>query len=280
MDSYEDLDPEYLCTTKMPPDKYAVLTEIGILPKFLEPTAQLLTYEGLCVDSWPCFLLLLSRGIVKGFGNIYSGTWPKDGPPSIAFQEATKHYDVANLQTKDKLISFEDGRFAIFCSLMLSTLQYIGLDIHGGLERLVSLMRECMSTPGTRKLPASSILVIDATIAEQWFDLGHHIENPKLLQDGPQTFNEAFDLYAKAKTLIPNETRSGKSDKAAEADIAANLGSGKFSHLLWEFEREKFRLHVRRKLRDAMIDKAMEERVSIHSLLRKTVSVMIADLPF
>jgi hypothetical protein len=183
-------------------------------------------------------------------------------------------HGLTRLGNRDKPIEVRDRTFLFLCALIQGVLQHIGLDIRGGVLRLENIMYGCVCKK--TMFPTTSILVIDAAIAEQWLDLGYHIEDPKLLQQGPQTLGEAAKLYAKCDELIPDLTANATGPKVTEAMIADQLGSGKFSDLLWDFEREKFRLHVRRKLRDAMINKAIGERVSVCSL-RNSETYRIGD---
>jgi hypothetical protein len=255
----EEIDPQYLCRSELENSVWVALTVIGILPKYLEPTEELQESQ-----SAVCSRLLrsLSCGQIENLSKLTACGTLSGMNLSRPFNKLSDQYK----QADDKLQRTETESLYVTSKVIYKSLLYIGLDLHGGRERLVSIMLNC-DRPKMR-FPTTSSLVLVPVKASKYFNVGVQVKMD-LYHGVPRTLDEAIIAYTAIKDLVPDDTTGKKDGMIIESDIAEQLGSGKFSDLLWEFERGKFRLKTRKRFKNAMIDKAIEERVS--ALLRHVI---------
>ncbi|KAF1951317.1 hypothetical protein CC80DRAFT_553439 [Byssothecium circinans] len=234
-----------------------------ILPQYLKPTDELdaavnhweydvETKVYSCSSACPTYIKWLAYGEENADEKHHV---PMDTPGSHLRRTRAlkKNYDeygkdIPGIRNKEMFVHFTHA---------LHALQQIGLDVHGGLERLVGIrLQSALSGKG---FPMTSILVVDPFKARTYVDIGIDLDSNQLFQKADPTLSDAAKSYVTCVKLIGDDDGSHASDQEALRKFEADLGIGRFADLKWEFERERFRLQTRKKYKDALIAKALEE---------------------
>jgi hypothetical protein len=140
-----------------------VLTMIGIPPKHFKPAELLFEVLIHSLSTWTHLLLSLSFGHEENIDSIMN-----------TVRDLSKGYELASPAACNNSVGVESEDLYILSELTLLSLRYIGLDVHGGRERLASIMLDCKRME--RYFPASLIIVIDRQKASEYFDFGVQIE--------------------------------------------------------------------------------------------------------
>lgn len=135
--------------------------------------------------------------------------------------------------------------------MWLGSLQHVGLDVRGGLGRFSKLMDEHYDK-GTL-LPTTSIIVVDAEKASKYFDIGMQVS---ATPSYPQTLQEAAERYAQIAKLV--EDANGTTPTVKELD--KKIEEATDANVIWELKREKFRVQIKEKYKEMLLDMAVEER--------------------
>ncbi|KAF2251653.1 hypothetical protein BU26DRAFT_561466 [Trematosphaeria pertusa] len=253
MDKQKDLDPRYL----------------WILPRDLQPTPQLQKeMEQITIEddgqSWPA-TSAGPPGWPYYINALNNGTANMTKPPrNIISPQLRAHRNVlrsvkAEYQ-QDKVPGIENEDDHVHFRLTLAALQYIGLDVHGGLERLVRVKLNCEEKK--KAFPMTCIAVVDPGKARRYVNIGVHLGPDSPLRKPPATLEHAVRNYTKISDLVDpfNRVPGNADDRKMDEMIERSIGMGQRSHLNWEFERMKFRLQVRKEYREVLIDQAVKER--------------------
>jgi hypothetical protein len=242
-----------------------VLTTVGILPKFLEPTETLKKkIEILKSDpkekldgptQWPIFIDWLSK---TRWGNRQLIDHYESSLQADDVKAAKEEYQSAKSKKYQVTITPE---LYLRAKMALLALRYIGLEIHGGFDRFLSVMVNCLLEK--TRFPTTILMVVDPDIARQYVDIGLNLvaDIPHPL---PATLEQTMENYTKILKVMRDDHTTGMTEEETDREIEeGQVGAGKLSELKWEFDREKFRLRTRRRFWDVMIEKGNKERVSV-----------------
>jgi hypothetical protein len=247
----------------------SLLTVVGLLPKFLEPTEKLKTMVAALESDpsqqldgpagWPCLINWLSLPFPYSPASRLRLLAQLEDIDNTGSIQAIRH-EFRKPENKDYWAYSSEARY-IVSKMALLSLSHIGLGIHGGLERLDIMIVACCSKEC--RLPTTMIIINDPEKAQQYVDIGVNLKENSPQHAEPATFEQAVDNYTKILEVVGKDEIAGMTEEEIDRKIENDqVGLGKLSDLKWEFEREKFRLGTRRRLRDAMIDKGIEERVN------------------
>tara|TARA_R110002003_G_scaffold37_13_gene2208 strand:+ start:15332 stop:16054 length:723 start_codon:yes stop_codon:yes gene_type:complete len=126
-------------------------------------------------------------------------------------------------------------------------LKFLGLDIHGGVEKLHTCRQAC--TKYKVGFPMSAITVTNAEKARKYVNLGVHIGTD--IPEHPSTLDEAIDACAKVSSLVGKSAPLGRASKQIESSQEVCP--------VWELRREEFRVKTRERYRQTVLDLAREE---------------------
>lgn len=138
----------------------------------------------------------------------------------------------------------------------LEALQSIGLDVLGGLERLHTLIQNSKGQHGIR---TNALFIRDDVKASRYVELGMKLSATTLIHETPLALEEAAKYYTNIVSLVTPANAKPSTIEKLEKLIADQ----KNSTLAWELKREIFRLEAKERYREALVDLAVEERVSI-----------------
>jgi hypothetical protein len=164
-------------------------------------------------------------------------------------------------------ITIGDAEYTKIKRCLLS-LQHVGLDVRGGLKGLYQVYRgyinhtwPCFSS--CTAFPTPSIIVIDPQEAAKYFRIGVHLNNVGVSLSNyhaGDSLDQAMKIYSMIKELVHGHSRK---NMPTEAELDANISATRDEDLIWEYKRDKFRLTTVKKYRTIMIQKAIEENVSL-----------------
>ena len=138
----------------------------------------------------------------------------------------------------------------------LLSLQHIGLDNKGGAKRLAQIKEECNATK--ELFPTAAIKVVDAAKASKYVNLGLHLTSDVSFAAPPGTLAQAADNYQKVARLVNAE--GGERETTSIDALNQKIASTENEILIWEYEREKFRLQTEQTYKRALIDMALREK--------------------
>lgn len=135
----------------------------------------------------------------------------------------------------------------------LISLNRVGLDVRGGLERLANLKLDAEANK--KGFPTTAIVILDAQEAQKYIKLGVNIASDVLFQGDAKNLEEASERYSRISKLV--DGKDGPSATIKELD--EKIQSTTDADLLWEYKREKFRLQTKQKYKEALLKMALEE---------------------
>ncbi|KAF2114017.1 hypothetical protein BDV96DRAFT_647504 [Lophiotrema nucula] len=131
--------------------------------------------------------------------------------------------------------------------IMLQSLQAVGLDVRGGLVRLIQLRSKHFRDG---YFPTNAITVTNPEKARKYINIG--IQLPSSTPDHPKSLKEASDLYSQISTLVGMNSPTMK-------DLDKRIEESKDENEKWELKRERFRVQTKERYEKALLDVAREE---------------------
>jgi hypothetical protein len=189
--------------------------------------------------------------------------------------EPKDYFETSQYYIDEDKLEYEEGKWArrsfsatayTVLKRRLLSLHHVGLDFRGGLEGLYEVYPEDRSSSWYYSLepfPTASILVIDPQAAKKYFQIGVHLNQVSAsLSNYParDLLDQATKIYSMIKELVEGHSEQ---NMPTEAELDASISATTHENLVWEYKREKFRLATVKKYRDIMIQKAVEENVSL-----------------
>ena len=295
-----DVDPQYLCKYSYCEylrnrlqdwtcGIYSWLTWPGILPRALELTPEFKNeLNALEKQDWKAASIAGVFDPMDPFTSTdtkrIAGPWlwkyhlgsliERYSPPKdyLGMLKCYINKDELEYKKDDWAIFVNDMEYTVMKRRLLS-LQHVGLDFQGGLERLYYVSRECtpcalsVSSPSSNSqkvFPTTSIIVIDSQEAAKYFRFGVHLNKVwASLSNYPaeDSLDQAMKIYSTIKELVQGHSRE---KMPTEAELDASISAATIEeNSVWEYKRDKFRLATVKKCRDIMIQKAVEENVSL-----------------
>ncbi|PVI01496.1 hypothetical protein DM02DRAFT_654377 [Periconia macrospinosa] len=142
---------------------------------------------------------------------------------------------------------------------IVDALYAIGLEINGGIERLLSIMEDY--DEGDIGFPLISFIVRDAEKASQYIDIGVHLGSDIKLNSESQSLDKATKNHARLLDLVNVWGDSGKEWNTLEEDIAQGTIRGEAAHVIWEYKRDRFRVKTVKRFRKILIKRAVKETI-------------------
>jgi hypothetical protein len=138
----------------------------------------------------------------------------------------------------------------------MKTLHVIGLDVRGGLFGFCKIWAR--NTAHTA-WPMAFIIVKDPDTARKYVNIG--ITLGCATPSYPSTLKEAAEKYAQICNLIEDED----GNTATIKDLDKQIEEATDEAIIWELKREKFRVQMKEKYHDILIDMALEDKVRIRT---------------
>ncbi|KAF2868090.1 hypothetical protein BDV95DRAFT_580235 [Massariosphaeria phaeospora] len=239
MASRKTIDPRYL----------------RILPKYLK-----LTPETKALAKPPTVLNASMNDYVAHFLEALAGppltcfVFPFDAGVKAALRQEQQQ------QTAAPAVKGESLGTYYYRKRTLEALQHIGLNIHGGMQKIHGL-REVIRKTRKRGFSMSSVVVVDAEKARKYVDLGVRLDATTLLHDEATSLEQAVRNYAVILELMaPGDDNNGISDGDHETTVK-KPGGETHDDFMWEQGCETFRRATKLRYRQVIEDVVLEEKV-------------------
>ncbi|KAH7113273.1 hypothetical protein B0J11DRAFT_146271 [Dendryphion nanum] len=218
-----------------------------ILPKYLT-----LTQEARRLASVPSYTEVMESSFASYLSFLIG--------PAMAFEQLD---DQATISKAQKLYQkYPDVKdtgttLIVHYSRCLDALHYIGLDIFGGLPKIIE-ERADMAKKHSAGFGTCSVIVRDYDRAHVYVELGLRLHPAALLHAYPSSLEEAVKFYHTILELI----NPGEQKQPTLQSIDEEMRATTDQHRHWVLERAKVRLRVKEEYRQVLIDMAMDANLS------------------
>ncbi|KAF2004024.1 hypothetical protein P154DRAFT_531725 [Amniculicola lignicola CBS 123094] len=218
---------------------------LWILPEHLKPTMDISMFGGprghVLHDDGSRFAYLLTTLSVTSTERLL---WLDTMPLDITALEVERYRFCAD---NDYPASKLGWRRYGFWNGALKTFRQLGLDVHGGLRRLLELRDRVILT--STSYSASPLLIGDAESLRQYMDIGVHLYTD--VPEYPKNLDEAASAYVKLSSLITETITLEEVEKKIQESTDNNE--------TWELKRVKFRPETKEKYRKILLEVSQEE---------------------